>query len=562
MLSVFSTLAESPIIRYYDPSNLKVNKSYQLATALQTELDNFIKEDPEFPSKDAEYRAEGKGTVIIVERNFDMVAPLLHEFTYQAMLNDLLVLKNGKYSFKIEAEEDQKAGMATIDENDDIWRLIRHWHFADAVEYISGTFEKFISNNKAAAAALGHNEGPQGIESLNNMKDTLSALPEFQEMKTKFSLHINICQECKTVFEQRNLNLLAGIEQNLATGETAEGKTVRNGMQDLVPVLYDKSVPNVDKIRLLMLYIICQDGINDNDRRKLLEYAKLSIEECQAITNLSLLGLRLVPLTTSLEKKQVADLRGPYTYRGKKGDKRRTTNDDMAYDLSRYVPLLKLVMEDEMSQTISQKYFPFTVEPPTNATLKRNKASNEIKVSSQPQVVNGVLMGTGQNPYSLRTLRASWASSPTKKKISGADDNGKKPENDKLELDPDALLLKEYRKNGPRLIVFVIGGMTYSEMRSCYEVMRDSRREVIIGSTHILKPQAFVETLKDLHKQDIKLGNAAKTNPLLSRNSIAEIVETPSTLTSSNSVYSMNPEKEKKNFNLFRKKTATTAVKK
>jgi hypothetical protein len=46
---------------------------------------------------------------------------------------------------------------ATLDEGDPIWLLIRHWHFAEAVDYILNSFTKFLNENKAAAAAAGTN---------------------------------------------------------------------------------------------------------------------------------------------------------------------------------------------------------------------------------------------------------------------------------------------------------------------------------------------------------------------------------------------------------------------
>ncbi|KAJ3079393.1 Syntaxin-binding protein 3 [Quaeritorhiza haematococci] len=65
--------------------------------------------------------------------------------------------------------------------------------------------------------------------------------------------------------------------------------------------------------------------------------------------------------------------------------------------------------------------------------------------------------------------------------------------------------ISEYRKKGPRLIVFVLGGLTYSEMRSAYEVMKEFQQEVIIGSTHVYNPVQFVAYLRELSKADPKV---------------------------------------------------------
>ncbi|XP_060057952.1 syntaxin-binding protein 3 isoform X2 [Erinaceus europaeus] len=59
----------------------------------------------------------------------------------------------------------------------------------------------------------------------------------------------------------------------------------------------------------------------------------------------------------------------------------------------------------------------------------------------------------------------------------------------------------EDRKNGSKLIIFVIGGITYSEMRCAYEVSQTHKScEVIIGSTHILTPKKLLDDIKMLNK--------------------------------------------------------------
>lgn len=97
---------------------------------------------------------------------------------------------------------------------------------------------------------------------------------------------------------------------------------------------------NTDKIRLLMIYMISQDGIHDQDRRRLLEQAKLSADESQAITNLHALGVRLTPAEKPEDK-------GPYSYYAKKPNQKKkdSSSESMGYDLSRYVPMMKFMLE-------------------------------------------------------------------------------------------------------------------------------------------------------------------------------------------------------------------------
>lgn len=64
-----------------------------LAFMVQQHLDEHKKANPDFP-KPAE-SPRPRGTLIVTDRSMDTVAPLLHEFTYQAMANDLLPIEDG-----------------------------------------------------------------------------------------------------------------------------------------------------------------------------------------------------------------------------------------------------------------------------------------------------------------------------------------------------------------------------------------------------------------------------------------------------------------------------------
>ncbi|KAJ3068698.1 vacuolar sorting protein VPS33/slp1, partial [Podochytrium sp. JEL0797] len=356
LLSVFCTLGELPHIRYHDATGEQNSLSFQLATTLQRDLDAYRESDPEFPPK----TTFKPPVLIIVDRSFDLMSPLVHEFTYQAMMNDLLVLEDGKYVYQAENNSEEATSpnpndpavkqKVVLDESDAIWMLIRHWHFAEAVEHVRDNFNKFLTENKAAVNILNSDPSKRGLDNLNEMKDTITSLPQFQEMKAKvefpdYSVHINICQECKSIFERRRLDSVAAVEQDLATGETAAGTAPRNIMMDMTPILIDTVIPPYDKLRILMLYIIAQEGIHDTDRKRLLDAAKLTLQDSQAITNLGLLGVRL---STNQDKKKRLN-KEKYTYYGRVADKRKKkkkkADGDTPYDLSRFVTMLKYILE-------------------------------------------------------------------------------------------------------------------------------------------------------------------------------------------------------------------------
>ena len=48
---------------------------------------------------------------------------------------------------------------------------------------------------------------------MNDMRDMLATLPQFQEMRDQFSLHLNVAEKCMDTFEQKKLLEVGLVEQ-------------------------------------------------------------------------------------------------------------------------------------------------------------------------------------------------------------------------------------------------------------------------------------------------------------------------------------------------------------
>jgi len=77
---------------------------------------------------------------------------------------------------------------------------------------------------------------------------------------------------------------------------------------------------------------------------------------------------------------------------------------------------------------------------------------------------------------------------------------GENPEKDTLAGNFGGRSLRKKGKlrtsDGARVIVFVVGGVCYSEIRQCYLVGKELKREIYIGSNHILTPDAYIKFLQ------------------------------------------------------------------
>jgi vacuolar protein sorting-associated protein 45 len=87
-----ATRANAPFIRY--------QKSSDVCFRLAEKVNSKLREDPDFNSRMSKSNVSNATTILILDRREDPITPLLNQWTYQAMIHEILEIKNNRVDLK------------------------------------------------------------------------------------------------------------------------------------------------------------------------------------------------------------------------------------------------------------------------------------------------------------------------------------------------------------------------------------------------------------------------------------------------------------------------------
>ncbi|XWS49815.1 hypothetical protein CRYUN_Cryun12cG0035300 [Craigia yunnanensis] len=465
--TVFASLREFPFVRYraaksLDPTTMTTFRDL-IPTKLAAGIWNCLvkcKSIPNFPQKET-------CELLILDRSIDQIAPVIHEWTYDAMCRDLLNMEGNKYVHEVPSKTGgpPEKKDVLLEEHDPIWLELRHAHIADASERLHEKMTNFVSKNKAAQLQHGSRDG--GELSTRELQKMVQALPQYSEQIDKLSLHVEIAGKINRIIRDQGLRELGQLEQDLVFGDA--------GMKDVIKFFTtNEEASRENKLRLLMiLAVLYPEKLEGEKGLNLMKLAKLPPDDMNAVNNMRLLA------PPSDGKKSSA---GAFSlkfdiHKKKRAARKDRSGEQETWQLSRFYPIIEELVEKLSKGELSKDDYPCMNDPsPTFHSTSQAASIHEAPVA-----------------HSMRSRRT-----PTWARPRGSDD----------EYSSDSVLRhasSDFKKMGKRIFVFIVGGATRSELRVCHKLTGKLNREVVLGSTSLDDPPQFITKLKLLTAHELSL---------------------------------------------------------
>lgn len=333
-----------------------------------------------------------------------------------------------------------------VSERDPEWVSLRHTHIASAGGILRAKLDKLKKDYPHLADRTKE-------ANVNDLKDMIAGMPEFLETRSRYVFHVNMAGDIMEQISKKNLVELADIEQTCATGVDEDNSKAKGVADSVVAMLADDRLGTKEKVRLIALYAIHRGGLVDADYTKLMYHCGLKQEDLAVIRNYERLG---APVLKASPRDRVAKKDLPTRFESHISSNDVGNNDQIQ---SRFRPAVYNVVQSLAQGTLPSTIFPYIKDQPT----EDDDAATDF--------ANG----------SLRNQRAkpTWANSASKHVVK------------------------------QRLFVFMAGGITASETRSCYELATlggAASKEVLVGGSAFTAPNGFLDDLYRLTVPRAELG--------------------------------------------------------
>ena len=276
LLSVISTIGQLPVIRC-----AKGGAPEMVARKLMKMISDrpmiFDRHKGRTGASGVSISAHRRPLMVIMDRNADLITPVQHTSTYQALIDDVLTHRGNRVEFQAKVEDGggrvkEVAKRFDLDaDNDSFYSKHKFNPFPEAIESNGIELQNVTDKTEEIRSkAVGSGVSDRGSQSgaaisfdaegsssagTNDLATAVDSLPALIERKRQLEVHTSILQAVMTQVASRDIPQFYEVESALATGSYKNDQA--KAKKDVMELVTDATKGRVaDKLRLIIVFCL------------------------------------------------------------------------------------------------------------------------------------------------------------------------------------------------------------------------------------------------------------------------------------------------------------------
>merc|ERR1719198_462880 len=224
-------LKKRPIIRYTARSESAMRLAESVLNTMDTEADLFAFRKPDVPP-----------LLLLLDRGDDPGTPLLNQWTYQAMVHELIGISNNRVDLRDRPGVPNDLEQVVLSpEQDPFFAANMFLNYGDLAVKVKELMDQFQAKTKSS----------KDISSIADMQSFVESYPEFRKLSGDVTKHVTLLGEINRIIDKEGLMECSEVEQELACTEDHSG-----AVSEVEGLLRKPSVTLQNKLRLVLLYAL------------------------------------------------------------------------------------------------------------------------------------------------------------------------------------------------------------------------------------------------------------------------------------------------------------------
>ncbi|KAK9885906.1 hypothetical protein WA026_013780 [Henosepilachna vigintioctopunctata] len=248
VVSVLLSLKKCPVIRYQANSKLCREFGMKVNDLINKESTLFA------------FGQNSQSLLLIIDRRDDPITPLLNQWTYQAMVHELLTINNNRVNLsKLSGIPKELSEVVMSAEQDSFYAKNIFLNYGEIGQNIKQLMDHFQVKAKSH----------QKIENIADMKNFVDTYPQFKKLSGNVTKHVTVVGELNAMVNKYQLLDVSEVEQEITSQNDHSGH-----LQEIKKLIDNEKVRPIDLVKLVILYTLRYQNHANNETQGLIEMLK------------------------------------------------------------------------------------------------------------------------------------------------------------------------------------------------------------------------------------------------------------------------------------------------